>query len=262
MLAHLSGAWALGCRSFDTALLYRNHETVFSTLRRYPRHSYEVTFKIPTAFQDRARVEDGVRSIIATNKLEYIDTLLVHSPKHVLHTEALDAFQRLSAAGYIRKYGLSNYTLGHLKALGAFGYQPQVVQNEINPFLQDVPFVNYCKAQRIEVQAHSIFATGKVFTDDALLATAGPQSLTLALFGWLKKIAANPIVSTTQPTRLSNLWETWHLASEADALNNIESFERNTRQCRSPEWDEFDLLPQDAYQHVLRQLQKTGRCQP
>ncbi|AZF07056.1 aldo/keto reductase [Pseudomonas sp. R5-89-07] len=260
--AHITCAWEMGCRSFDTAVLYKNHDDVLSALQRYPREDYELTVKIPAAFQTRAQLENLALSMISQSKLKHVDKLLIHSPKHVLHPDALEVLQQLQAKGYIKKYGLSNYTLGHLKALGAFGYTPMVVQNEINPFLQETELVNYCKENRIEVQAHSIFATGKVFTDDELASTAAPQNLTRALFSWLKKIAVSPIISTKQQTRLLDIWNNWQMASEENSLSGIELFEKNTRQCRSPEWDEFDLLPQEAYQQILRQLQHRDQYQP
>lgn len=261
-LAHMTYAWELGCRSFDTAFLYKNHESIISTLQRYPRVDYELTLKIPAALQNRSQLENSVLSIIRKGKLLYIDTLLIHSPKHVIHPVVLDAFQRLKAAGYIRKYGFSNYTLGHLKALDSFGYRPMVVQNEINPFLQETAFVNYCKEHLIEIQAHSVFATGKVFTDNELVSMVAPQNLTLALFSWLKKIAVTPIISMKQQNRLLENWKNWQMATEKNSLNGIEMFDTNTRQCRSPEWDEFDMLPQDVYQHILRQFQYQDQYQP
>lgn len=252
---HLAYAWELGCRSFDTAFLYKNHESIISALQRYPRTDYELTLKIPAALQSCSQLENLVLSIIEKGKLLYVDTLLIHSPKHVIHPEVIAAFQRLEAAGYIRKHGFSNYTLGHLKALDTLGYRPMVVQNEINPFLQETTFVDYCTEYLIEVQAHSIFAAGKVFTNKELVSMVKLQNLTQILFSWLKKIAVTPIISMKEQNRLLENWKNWHMASEKNSLNSLEMFDTNTRQCRSPEWDEFDMLPKDVYQHILRQFQ-------
>lgn len=247
-------AWKMGYRSFDTALLYDNHKEIISILKTHPRKDYELTLKIPAAFHSGERLEELALGVIVGTGLGYIDTLLIHSPKNVNHPEALDAFQRMRTAGHIRNFGVSNYTLSHLKALAAFGYQPMVVQNEINPYLQETDFVNYCVEHNIEIQAHSIFATGKVFSDIELRSAAAPHDLTLALFSWMKKKQVKPVVSTRQSIRLLENLEKWGVAGEEYVLNNIERYEKKIRQCNSEDWGEFDLSPQDAYKQILRLL--------
>jgi diketogulonate reductase-like aldo/keto reductase len=155
-----------GYRLLDTAAKYQNEAVVGQAIRNsgIPRSEIAVATKLSQA--TRAFEES-----LSRLGLEYIDLYLIHWPANAknypqwekANAEAWRAMEDLQRSGRIRHIGLSNFWKHHLDALCLTAREkPAVNQIEFHPGYPQLPLVQYCKAQDIQVQAWSPLARGKV----------------------------------------------------------------------------------------------------
>jgi len=162
----------LGYRHIDTATQYGNEAEVGKAVRRCGLDRSEITITTKVWVEDirSGDIAGGVgRSI---DRLGQIDVLLLHGP---IGDDAwikrswvalLDACERFGIA----TAGVSNYRDRHLDVLPSI---PQVNQLEVSPFLPRDELVARCRADGIEVTAHSPLAKAHRMDQPVLMQVAG-----------------------------------------------------------------------------------------
>ncbi|KAH7921347.1 Aldo/keto reductase [Leucogyrophana mollusca] len=159
-----------GYRMVDTARYYRNEAQVGEGVRRsgIAREDVFITSKIyhpDFGYESTLRaVQESVDSL----ELGYYDLYLIHSPltgkENRLAT--YKALLEAKAAGLVRSVGVSNYGSKHIEEIVEAGYElPEA--NQLHPFCQQRPIVEYCKARNIVIQAYSPLVRGAL--DDPVI---------------------------------------------------------------------------------------------
>ncbi len=180
----------------------------------------------------------SVEDILKRLQTDYLDVLLLHRPDPLVEPEEVaQAFDTLKQDGKVRYFGLSNHTVMQTELLRQFVNQPLVVnQLEVslihNHLITEGVLANqtgnanalatgildYCRLNRITVQAWSSLAGGKITNpkpdaSQEIQATArlvqemaedkqtSPEAILLA---WLLRHPAQiqPIMGTTNPQRI------------------------------------------------------------
>ena len=164
----VGSALEVGYRLIDTAALYRNEEGVGEALREsgIPREEVFITTKLwndDQGFESAFRAFERSRRAL---KVDYVDLYLIHWPVPGKREESWKALARLKDEGKCRSIGVSNYTINHLESLlRSGGPMPAVNQVEFSPFLYQRELSEYCRHQKIQVEAYSPLTRGRRLND-------------------------------------------------------------------------------------------------
>ena len=229
---------------FDTALAYDNHALAGSVLQQIGIDAFSsVISKIHQPLLEQRNVSHWVDAILADFQADTIFAVLIHAPRHVDHGRVLSELQEEKKKGKIRKWGVSNYTIGHLERLRQLGLVPDIIQTEIHPYLQESVLSDYCRRQGIMLMGHTGFAAGKVFNDPVLQDIAESEECTPSqlVLRWACQRGIVPLVSTIKPERLEGILSFFHKALSDRTMTILARCEAGMRLCFNPAWSEFDL---------------------
>lgn len=242
-------ALELGYRHIDSAQIYGTEAAVGQALRQaaVPRAELFVTTKIWTENLGRDRLADSLRQSLDRLQLDRVDLCLIHWPSpgdQVAVGASMAALAEAQQAGLTRLIGVSNFTVGHLRAavdaVGAACIATQ--QIEIHPFLQNRKVVDYCRAQGIHLTAYMPLAYGKaashpVIVDMARRHGATPAQVALA---WLLERGVAVIPSSTRREHLAANLAAADLRLTAEDRARIAALDAGERLADpdfAPRWD-------------------------
>jgi diketogulonate reductase-like aldo/keto reductase len=232
-------AYAQGFRIFDTALAYGNQAVVGHALRLLALPDIEIVSKIHADAIADLGTKGAIQRILDELAADRIGTVLIHSPRNVDHAAVLHELFELKARGIIGRVGVSNFTRRHLGILAEIHIVPDVLQNEIHPFLQEKALLQYCLRGGIAVMGHTAYGGGRIFTDEALRSVAlqAKRSVAELILDWSAVRGVTPVVSTVDPLHVPAVRQA-DLAPHLVAL--IDDIKPASRICSSPAWSDFD----------------------
>lgn len=160
-------AWALeaGYRSFDTASIYANEDSLGAALRAsgLSREQLFVTTKL---WNSDPGYEPALRAFDASLQrlgLEQVDLYLIHWPRAEAMTETWRALERVHREGRARAIGVSNFLVHHLEALlGRCEIPPRVNQVEYHPRLAQPELLAFCNQRGIQLEAWAPLMKGRL----------------------------------------------------------------------------------------------------
>ncbi|MDU0348953.1 aldo/keto reductase [Actinomyces sp. MRS3W] len=180
-----------GITMFDHADIYGNdhacEERFGSALRWSAAEREQVVLQTKCGIRQgwfdfsEAHILRSVDQSLAALKTDYLDILLLHRPDALVEPEEVaSAFDKLSASGKVRHFGVSNHTRGQLELLRATVKQPLLVNQlqlsvtHANMIAEGVALnmrheqsvvrtdgiLDYCRLTNTTVQAWSPFQSG------------------------------------------------------------------------------------------------------
>lgn len=169
----VNNALELGYRHIDSAIVYHNESETVDSIAKFlaanpslsRKDIFYTTKVVPRLGYDSARNRIN-QSIEKAKPIGYIDLFLLHSPGRDAKA-TLDAYRALQEAaqqGFIKSIGVSNFGVEHLKVLYSWpGLQirPVINQIEINPWLQHLDIIDFCKQKDILIEAYSPLMRGQ-----------------------------------------------------------------------------------------------------
>ena len=234
-------AFARGYRHVDTASLYGNEREVGEAVRAsgLPRADLFITTKLWNSDQGYERTLAAFETSRKRLGLEQVDLFLIHWPSPP-RLESWRALVKLKADGRCRAIGVSNFTVRHLRELvERSGLAPEVNQVELSPFLQQRELVDYCREQRIVVEAYSPLTRGEKLSHTVVREVAQRRGRTPAqvVLRWAIERGIVVLPKSVRPARIeenAGVFD-WSLTPEdRTALDGLES---GFRTC----WDPTDL---------------------
>lgn len=194
-------ALEIGYRHIDTAEIYRNEEEVGQAIKdsNIPREEIFITTKV---WQDQLNYDRVLKACeISLKKLQtdYIDLYLIHWPdKYLNMQEILKAFKLLYDKGKIKSFGVSNFTINHikdtLKITNELNLPVTINQVEFHPLFYQKELLEFCNENNIKITAYSPLARGKVMEDPSLKNIAENHNKNPAQVGLKWMIQKNIIV--------------------------------------------------------------------
>lgn len=123
------------------------------------RENLFVTTKIGNAQQmlyaKGLSIEKDIECSLVNLKLDYVDLLLMHWPFPELYEKTWKLMERVHRSGMAKSIGVCNFQVRHLKRLLDFAeLLPAVNQIEVHPLRTGKNDVEFCKLNRIQVQAY------------------------------------------------------------------------------------------------------------
>jgi len=169
-------ALKIGYRHIDTAEIYGNEEQIGEAIKNSKIKREEI-FITSKAWQEKLDYERVIKACnISLKKLQtdYLDLYLIHWPDKYLNIEEiLKAFKKLRDDNKIKMFGVSNFTINHLKdslkIAEKINLSITTNQVEFHPLFYQKELLNFCNEKNIKITAYSPLAQGDVFKNKTLI---------------------------------------------------------------------------------------------
>lgn len=237
----------LGYRHIDTGELYANEAEVGQAIREseIPREEIFITTKVWQENLTYDRVLKACEISLLKLGTDYIDLYLMHWPdKYLNMKEILKAFNLLYQQGKIKAFGVSNFTIHHLKdtlsITDELGLPISVNQVEFHPLLYQEELLDFCKEKNIIITAYSPLAQGEIPKQNDLKEIGNKYNKTAGQIA-LKWLLEKNIVIIPKSKSANHLQENIDLnfqLAEED-IEKIDDLNKNQRFV-DPGFGEFD----------------------
>ncbi|MBN7811868.1 aldo/keto reductase [Algoriphagus sp. H41] len=236
-------AVALGYRHIDTAQAYQNERGVGEGVKIAGANREElfITTKLAAEIKNYQQALDAIDGSLETMGLDYIDLLIIHSPKpwsKFLGTESFaegnkEAWRALEdayKAGKLKAIGVSNFEKEDLENILA-GCTVKPMVNQILAHIGNTPLelINFCQKQNILVEAYSPIGHGEIPSNEKLIDLAAKYKVGVAQLAirYTLQLGLLPIPKTANPVHMkSNASVDFEISSEdMELLSNIERIE-------------------------------------
>jgi len=241
----------LGYRHIDAAAIYGNEAQIGAALKgaidagNVQRQELWITSKLWNDCHEPQEVRPALERTLGDLGLEQLDLYLMHWPVAqrrgvAMPSSAADqyglaqvplaatwaAMEDLIAAGLTRHIGVSNFSRTKLMALAASArIQPEVLQVERHPLLQQNDLLSYCQASGIQLTAYAPLGASNdarppvVLQHPVVVAIAAERQITPAqvLLAWGIGCGTAVIPKSLHPERLAE-----NLAAATMGLNKDE----------------------------------------
>ena len=163
----VSHALTVGYNHIDTAEFYDNEFEIGKAVAKIDRDKIWITNKVWWANLEHDKVIEACNNTLKKLNVNYLDLYLVHWPnKNIDLDETFKAMKKLLDQGKIKRVGVSNFTIKHLKnampIAEKYGFKIYANQVEFNPLLyQKELFENSVGSGKDYQQVKSEYNTAK-----------------------------------------------------------------------------------------------------
>jgi diketogulonate reductase-like aldo/keto reductase len=234
--AAVATALKAGYRHIDTARIYDNEEKVGKAIKKsgLKRENIFVTTKLWN--DDHDAPEAALAASLERLGLDYVDLYLMHWPVPQ-RVETWRAMEKMKKDGLCRSIGVSNFTTKHLKELLTKAkITPAVNQVEFNPFLFQKELLEFCKSNKITLEAYSPLAHGKKTSDKKIAEIAKAYGKTPAqiMIKWITQHNVVAIPKSTNEARIKENFSIFDFALTAADMKKIDTMNEDFRTCWDP----------------------------
>ncbi|QPG75209.1 hypothetical protein FOA43_002559 [Brettanomyces nanus] len=239
-----------GYRMLDSAEAYANERGVAEGISRWlkedPTHNKRedvfFTTKINDKFHGYEETKKALKdSLEKTNKIGYINLVLVHSPQSNYEKRhgTWRALQEAVADGSVKNIGVSNYGIKHLKELLSYPdlkVKPVINQLELHPWLTRDELVDFCRKHGIAIEAYSPLTRAKKLDDPDLvkLASKYGKSPAQILIRWSLDKGFIPLPKTVHLPRLAPNFDVFDFKLDAEDVKLLNGKNEDLKFCWDP----------------------------
>jgi diketogulonate reductase-like aldo/keto reductase len=209
--AALAHGLDLGMTLIDTAEMYGDggaEEVVAMAVAGRPSAAFVVSKVYPHnagAAGMRAACERSLRRL----NLDCIDLYLLHWRGAVPLAESVDAFERLRAAGKIRRWGVSNFDIADMEDLLALAEGRHCAVNQVLYNLTERGIewrlLEWCRTRGIAIMAYSPVAQGSLATNRKLAPIARTLNVTSAQLALAWVLTRPQVIAIPQSSNLAHI---------------------------------------------------------
>ncbi len=213
-------AVGLGYRHIDTAQAYQNERGVGEGIRTcgVVREELFVTTKLAAEVKSYDEAVAAIDGSLTTMGLDYIDMMIIHSPKPWMEFHEEDSF----AAGNREAWKALEeaYKAGKLKAIGLSNFQKEDVENilencTVKPMVNQIlahisntpkELIDYCKGQDMLVEAYSPVAHGELMKNESVTKMAEKYGVSVPQLSirYCIELGLLPLPKTANPDHMKN----------------------------------------------------------
>ncbi len=208
----------IGYRHIDTAQAYRNERGVGEGIRAsgVKREDIFVTTKLAAEVKSYQEAIVSIDKSLRTLGLDYIDLMIIHSPKPWMefhkgdpffdgNREAWRALEDAYKAGKLRAIGLSNFEEADIdNILESCSVKPMV--NQILAHISNTPMelIQYSQEKGILVEAYSPVAHGELLKNQEVLKIADKYDVSIPQLGirYVLQLGLLPLPKTANPEHM------------------------------------------------------------
>ena len=230
----------LGYRHIDTAQAYQNERGVGEGIKTcgVKREDLFVTTKLAAEVKSYDEAVASIDNSLKTMGLDYIDMMIIHSPKPWMefheedpfyegNREAWKALEEAYKAGKLRAIGVSNFQQEDLdNIMENCTVKPMV--NQVLAHISNTPkgLIEYCKSKDILVEAYSPVAHGELMKNDEVKKIAEKYGVSVPQLSisYCIELGLLPLPKTANPAHMKNNAEIDFdiSAEDMDTLLNLE----------------------------------------
>lgn len=213
----IQDAIEVGYRYFDTAKSYGNETYMGKGIKASKINRKDVIIAGKLWNDDRNRVMEACEETIHRLDCDYLDVYLMHWPasKAVhedwkeINVKVWKDMEKLLEMGMVKTIGVCNFKVNQLEDLLAkISIKPMINQIEFHPGFMQKEIVDYCKCQKILVEAWSPLGSGKMLKKEELKQIANKYQKDVAkiCIKWCLQNQVLPIPKSEDKERMkSNL---------------------------------------------------------
>lgn len=238
-------AVSTGYRHIDTAQAYGNESGIGKGIRKcgIAREELFITSKVAAEHKTYDAARKSIEESIEKMGLDYLDMMIIHSPQpwkewrsekryFEENREVWKALEDAYQAGKLKAIGVSNFLTDDLESLlDHCEIKPMV--NQILVHIGNTPalLINFCRNQKILVEAYSPIAHGEALKSDVITAMAagyGVSAVQLCI-RYVLQMGMVALPKTENPMHMKNNSELNFSISEGDmetlkAVSNIQDY--------------------------------------
>lgn len=183
-------ALSVGYTHIDTAAVYKNEESVGKAIKdsNIEREKLFVTTKLWNTERGYDNTLAAFQKSLDTLQMDYVDLYLIHWPAiesqfdnwNELNVETWKAMEEIYRQKKAKAIGVSNFLPHHLKGiLESASVMPTVNQIEFHPGYLQKDTVQFCKNEKILIEAWSPLGSGRLLNDEKLGRIAGKYGISV-----------------------------------------------------------------------------------
>jgi diketogulonate reductase-like aldo/keto reductase len=231
-LRAVSYALKIGYRHIDTAQLYGNEADVGSAVMEsgINREEIFITTKVWNSFQGYDSTLQACEGSLRRLGLSYVDLYLIHWPVEGLSDETWRAMIKLWQQGKAQAIGVSNYSITQLKeVLKNTDVVPAVNQLEFHPFLYQQELLQFCRNNKIQLEAYSPLTRGNKLNYPTILEVARKYNKTPAqiLIRWSLQHDVIVIPKSIHEDRIQENSKVFDFQLEPEDMKTLDSLNEN-----------------------------------
>lgn len=161
----LKYALNIGYRLIDTAEMYQNEEEIGKAIEEsnVPREELFITSKVWNTNQGFDNTLKSFDSSLKKLQTDYLDLYLIHWPVSGKYLDTWKALEKIYKEGRVKAIGVSNFLIHHLQdVINNCEIIPMVNQVEFHPYLLQGELLEFCKENKIQLEAWSPLMRGRV----------------------------------------------------------------------------------------------------
>jgi len=227
-------ALEIGYRLIDTAEMYGNEKAVGDAIANsnLPREEIFITSKVNNTSQGYDETLKAFDRSLKLLGVEYLDLYLIHWPIKGKRQDTWKAIEKIYSEGRTKAIGTGNYLLPFLNELESYSsIVPAVNQIEFSPYLFLKNELDYCKMNKIQLQAYTPLLRGKKFSDPRLISLGKKYEKTPAqiILRWAIQQEISSIPKSSNINRLMENFDIFNFSIEAADIIFISSFDEQLR---------------------------------
>ena len=230
-----------GYRHIDTASVYKNEEAVGEAIKEsgIPREELFITTKLWNDDVRAGNIKEAFEESLRKLQLDYVDLYLIHWPVDG-YKDAYKEMIELQKQGKIKSIGVSNFRKHHLEELvSEVGVIPAIDQIEFNPGIQDEETFEYCKKNKIIVEAWSPLGRGSYLNDAVIteIAQRYNKSSAQVIIKWLSQKGIVVLPKSVHKERIIENSQVFDFELSKGDMEKIDKLNSNKR--TGPDPDNF-----------------------
>jgi len=239
--------YALRCgyRHIDTAMIYRNEESVGKAIADsfVPREQLFVTTKLWNSDQGYDQAIKACNASLTRLGLDYADLYLIHWPVQGKRKESWRALETLYNEGKCKAIGVSNYMAHHLEELLSYcNIMPAVNQIELHPYIYGarINTIDICRSNGIIPVAYSPLTKGIKLREPLLVKIADKYGKNTAqlLIRWALQQGFAVIPKSSVTSRISENFQVFDFQLSSDDMAVMDGLNENL----ATGWDPAEAL--------------------
>lgn len=234
-IKNIEDAIEVGYRHIDTAAAYKNEVEIGEAIKtsQIKREELFITSKV---WKDSMGYENTIKSFESTLKnlkVQYVDLFLIHWPKNnndKLNIETWKALEKFYKEGKAKNIGVSNFLKKHLEVLlNNSEILPVVNQIEFHPGLIRKETIDFCKKNKIVIEAWAPLGKGKMLSNETLIKIAQKyhKSVAQLCLKWCLQNEVIPLPKSGNKERMKqnlDLFDFEIAKEDMDTINNMKFF--------------------------------------